>query len=162
MTYEYFVNNLALWHCNQHLEGDLEVCEDKLQLATQKLDKVNIIQAKLNIIITGEQLSLATQKLDKVSILWGLISWWMLQTESVSLQRFHRNVTTYINCRQHKKWKRSNLVILWTRICQILLQMLQFNVQAATARDDSDRMRKVFESKAAGVNIWQIWIVVNF
>ena len=26
----------------QHLEGDLEVCEDKLQLATQKLDKVNI------------------------------------------------------------------------------------------------------------------------
>ena len=25
----------------QHLEGDLEVCEDKLLLATQKLDKVN-------------------------------------------------------------------------------------------------------------------------
>ena len=24
----------------QHLEGDLEVCEDKLLLATQKLDKV--------------------------------------------------------------------------------------------------------------------------
>ena len=24
----------------QHLEGDLEICEDKLQLATQKLDKV--------------------------------------------------------------------------------------------------------------------------
>ena len=28
-----------------------------------------------------------------------------------------------------------------------------FELQAATARDDSDRMRKVFESKAAGVNI---------
>ena len=26
-----------------------------------------------------------------------------------------------------------------------------FHVQAATAADDSDRMRKVFESKAAGV-----------
>ena len=26
-----------------------------------------------------------------------------------------------------------------------------FKLQAATARDDSDRMRKVFESKAAGV-----------
>ena len=27
----------------QHLEGDLEVCEDKLLLATQKLDKVKNI-----------------------------------------------------------------------------------------------------------------------
>ena len=27
-----------------------------------------------------------------------------------------------------------------------------FHVQAATAADDSDRMRKVFESKAAGVS----------
>ena len=149
MTYEYFVNNLALWHCNQHLEGDLEVCEDKLQLATQKLDKVNIIQAKLNILITGEQLSqlIATQKLDKVSILWGLISWWMLQTESVSLQRFHRNVTTYINCRQHKKWKRSNLVILWTRICQscgkycILMFRLQRQETTATEWEKCLRAR---------------------
>ena len=40
------VKNLRFWQSDfwkQHLEGDLEVCEDKLQLATQKLDKVRTI-----------------------------------------------------------------------------------------------------------------------
>ena len=32
-----------------------------------------------------------------------------------------------------------------------IIAMILKNIQAATAADDSDRMRKVFESKAAGV-----------
>ena len=61
----------------QHLEGDLEMCEDKMLLATQKLDKVTLF--------------ISENKMSKYS-------------------------------------------------------------QAVTAADDSDRMRKVFESKASGVS----------
>ena len=44
--------------------------------------------------------------------------------------------------------------INWTRLTLMGHESWQmFELQAATARDDSDRMRKVFESKAAGVNI---------
>ena len=35
----------------QHLEGDLEVCEDKLLLATQKLDKVKKIAGMMTMMM---------------------------------------------------------------------------------------------------------------